>query len=90
MAEFKRKTFTLASGKQIKLYGSSFAISKTLEIAEGYAPNILSLSGEKATGNSPGKVINPYSLTADELQELADFNIQLWMNLKGKPAPIRH
>jgi hypothetical protein len=83
MADFKRKTLTLSSGKQLKLYGSSVAISKSLEIAEGYAPNILSFNGDQAGGNSPGKVVNPHNLTAEELQELADYNIQLWMNLKA-------
>ena len=40
MAEFKRKTFLLSTGKQIKLFGNSIAIGKSLEIGEGYAPNI--------------------------------------------------
>ena len=36
MAEFKRKTFLLSTGKQIKLFGNSIAIGKSLEIGEGY------------------------------------------------------
>lgn len=40
MAEFKRKTLLLSSGKQIKLYGNSLAICPSLEIGEGAAPNI--------------------------------------------------
>ncbi len=43
MADLKRRTLQLSSGKQIKLYGNSVAINKSLEIGEGYAPNILSL-----------------------------------------------
>ena len=39
MAEFKRRTLFLSSGKQIKLFGNSIAIGKSLEIGEGYAPN---------------------------------------------------
>ena len=42
MAEFKRRTLTLSTGKQIKLYGNSIGIGKSLEVAEGYAPNIFS------------------------------------------------
>lgn len=42
MAEFKRRTLYLASGKQVKLFGNSMAIGRSLEIGEGYAPNIFS------------------------------------------------
>ena len=49
MAEFKRKTFLLSTGKQIKLFGNSIAIGKSLEIGEGYAPNIFSCIGGQAT-----------------------------------------
>ena len=83
MADLKRKTLTLSSGKQIKLYGSSLAISRNLEIGEGYAPNILSLIEEQSAGKASGSLSNPHKLTLDELMELADFNIQLWMDLKA-------
>jgi len=60
MEDLKRRTLQLSSGKQIKLFGNSVAISKTLEIGEGYAPNILSIIEEqpdhiKLFGNSAGK-----------------------------------
>jgi len=42
MAEFKRRTLYLSSGKQVKLFGNSIAIGRSLEIGEGYAPNIFS------------------------------------------------
>ena len=42
MAEFKRRTLYLGSGKQVKLFGNSIAIGRSLEIGEGYAPNIFS------------------------------------------------
>ncbi len=42
MADFKRRTLFLCSGKQIKLFGNSVAIAKSPEIGEGYAPNIFS------------------------------------------------
>lgn len=83
MAEFKRRTLYLASGKQIRLFGNSVAISKSLEIGEGYAPNILSLVEEQPESKIPMGLSNPHRLTVDELMDLADFNIQLWMDLKA-------
>jgi hypothetical protein len=82
MAEFKRKTLLLSSGKQLKLYGNSIAIGKSLEIGEGYRPNIYGYNEERPAGNSLAPVLNPFRLTREELLELADYNIQLWMDLK--------
>jgi hypothetical protein len=79
---FKRRTLLLSSGKQIKLFGSSIAIGKSLEIGEGYAPNIFSCSINPAEPKSPPVVANPNSFTGEEIMELADYNIQLWMDLK--------
>jgi hypothetical protein len=76
MADFKRRTLVLSSGKQLKLYGSSIAIGKSLEIGEGYAPNIFSLGNDN-------KLYNPHQLNADELMDMADYAIQLWMDLKN-------
>ena len=42
MTDFKRRTLTLTTGKQIKMYGNSMAIGSSLEIGEGSAPNIFS------------------------------------------------
>lgn len=83
MADFKRRTLFLTSGKQIKLFGNSVAITKNLELGEGYAPNILSLIEDQSDGKNPPGLSNPHKLTVDELYDLADFNIQLWMNLKA-------
>jgi hypothetical protein len=83
MAEFKRRTLLLSSGKQIKLLGSSLAIGKSLEIGEGYAPNIFSCINNQSEDKSLGVVSNPHQLNSEEMMELADFNIQLWMDLKA-------
>ena len=83
MADLKRRTLQLSSGKQIKLFGNSVAISKSLEIGEGYAPNILSGIEGQPENKIPSGISNPHRLTPDELMELADFNIQLWMDLKA-------
>jgi len=84
MADLKRRTLQLSSGKQIKLFGNSVAISKSLEIGEGYAPNILSLVEEQPDSKNGVALSNPHRLTIEDLMELADFNIQLWMDLKAK------
>ena len=84
MAELKRRTLSLSTGKQIKLFGTSIAISKSLEVGEGYAPNIFSCVEEQPEGKSTSttSLSNPHKLTKDEIMELADYNIQLWMDLK--------
>ncbi len=106
MAEFKRRTLYLSTGKQIKLYGSSIAIGKSLELGEGYVPNIFSvkpqnmadnqgeitskadspekLSSAKMAKKTPHSISNPYQLTPDEILEIADYNIRLWMDLKDR------
>ena len=97
MADIKRRNLLFSSGKQVKLFGNSIAISKSGEIGEGYAPNLFSFF-EQVQENKPtientdkahaskGKtttgVANPYNLTAEELAELADFNIRLWLDFK--------
>lgn len=83
MAELRRKLLILGSGKQVRLYGGSIAISKGLEIGEGCAPNIFSFTGTEGPSDPEGKVLNVHGLSAADLEELADYNIQLWMNLKA-------
>ncbi len=83
MADFKKRTLLLSSGKQIKLFGNSIAIAKSLEIGEGFSPNIFSCINEQTVPKSTTAVSNPYALTPEEIMELADYNIQLWMDLKA-------
>ncbi|HVU57730.1 MAG TPA: hypothetical protein VHD83_21860 [Puia sp.] len=83
MADLKRRTLQFSSGKQIRLFGNSVAISKNLELGEGYAPNILSLVEGQIDGKVPASLSNPHKLTVEELMELADFNMQLWLDLKA-------
>jgi hypothetical protein len=82
MAEFKRQTFQLSTGKQIRLHGNSFFINRSLEIGEGFVPNIFSLFEEQSDGKPSTTVSNPHRLTPEELHELADYNIRLWLDLK--------
>lgn len=97
MADIKRRNLLFSSGKQVKLFGNSIAISKSGEIGEGYAPNLFSFfeqvleskptientdKAHASKGKTVTGVANPYNLTAEELAELADFNIRLWLDFK--------
>lgn len=82
MAEMKRRTILFSTGKQIKLFGNSIGIGKTLEVGEGYMPNILSANMEDAASDDTPMVNNPHKLTREEVMELADFMMALWLQLK--------
>lgn len=82
MAELKRRTLILSTGKQIKLFGNSIGIAKTLEIGEGYNPNIFGSNYEENAEDAPALVNNPYKLSQEELMELADYMMNLWLQLK--------
>lgn len=50
---------------------------------QGSAPNIFScMEIEKEPGKPISSVLNPFKLSADELQEIADYNIRLWLDFK--------
>lgn len=82
MAEMKRRTILFSTGKQIKLFGNSIGIGKTLEIGESYMPNILSAGVEDSANDGIAMVHNPHKLSREEIMELADFMMQLWLQLK--------
>lgn len=81
MADLKKRVLTFSTGKLIKLYGNSIAIGRSMEVGEGYAPNIFAYQHPQGTDKT-ASVLNPHKLTPDELLELADFNIRLWMDFK--------
>lgn len=78
MAEIKKRVLILSSGKQIKLFGTGIGIGKSLEIGECYAPNILAIS----VGAGSNDITNTHGLSLDEVFEIADLNIRLWVELK--------
>lgn len=84
MAEYKKNIIVLSTGKQIKLFGTCIGISKSLEIAEAYAPNLLSNSNDLVNVGTGNEVSNPKNLSVEEIQEIADFNIRLWLDLKDR------
>ena len=59
MADFKRRTLTLTTGKQIKMYGNSMAIGSNLEIGEGSAPNIFSFIEPQPEEKSGSAIVVP-------------------------------
>lgn len=79
MAELKRRLLKFSTGKQVILYGNSIGIGKTLEVGEGNIPNILALPLDI---NAEQTIQNPQHLNADEVMELADFMMGLWLQLK--------
>ena len=50
MAEFKRKALLLSTGKQVKLFGNSIAIGKSLEIGEGVCTKYFFLHSRAIVG----------------------------------------
>jgi len=82
MAELKKRVLVLSNGRQIKLFGNSIGISKSLELGEIYAPNVLSVSVENASEHNAAVVSNAYKLTEAEVFEIADYYIRLWIDLK--------
>lgn len=61
---------------------ASLAIGRNLEIGEGYAPNFFAAIEAQPENKIPSGVSNPHHFTVEELMEISDYNIQLWMNLK--------
>ena len=82
MAEFKRQTFFFSNGKQIKLYGTGFGVTRTLEITEASAPNVFWIIEGQEDGKPTATICNPYKLTAEEIMEVADYCIRQWMDVK--------
>ena len=84
MAVIKKRTLILSGGKKIKLQGLTLCISNSLEVGEGFTRNLLFFDPDQVKDTPAAEVANPYNLTQDELMELADYMISLWMQLKEK------
>jgi hypothetical protein len=84
MASIKKRILILSNGRQIKLEGHCICISNTLEIGEGFTRSILRYEEAPKDAGGTGSVANPNHLTADELMEISDYIIGLWMQLKDK------
>lgn len=84
MALIKKRALILSSGKQIKLQGITLCISSSLEVGEGFTRNLLFFDSDQVKDPAGAEVSNPYHLTHDELMEVSDYMISLWMQLKEK------
>ncbi|MVT07736.1 hypothetical protein [Chitinophaga tropicalis] len=84
MAVIKKRVLQLSTGKQVKLSGMTLCITSFLEVGEGFTRNILYSDEDRPKEASPSPVANPYGLTQDEIMEMADYCIGLWMQLKDR------
>ncbi|NLU91397.1 hypothetical protein [Chitinophaga sp. Ak27] len=75
MAIVKKDTIVFSNGREITAPGGIISITRTLELSDYYSRNVFFV-------DSAGKVINIYQLSKDELIEIADLMIRLWMELK--------
>ncbi|MGE7775243.1 hypothetical protein ACQKLP_10995 [Chitinophaga sp. NPDC101104] len=82
MAQFKRKSLMLSSGKQIKMTGTALCILPSLEIGEGFTNNIFGVN--EAIGENQKAIVtltNPYQLSPADVQEIALLHIRYWLDL---------
>lgn len=84
MAIIKKRVLILSSSRHIKLAGHTLCISNSLEIGEGFTKNIFGLAEGMKPGATQTPIVNPYALSKDELFEIADYKIFLWMHFKDK------
>jgi hypothetical protein len=84
MATIKKRVLILSSSKQIKLSGHALCISNSLEIGEGFTKNLFSLLEAEKPGAGEAKVYNPFGLAKDEWDEIADYQIMLYMLFKDR------
>lgn len=82
MAILKKDSITFSSGKQIDIPGGVISINRTLELSDYYSRNILYFDYGSKTNKQLEPVRNIYNIDKDELIEIADCMIQLWIDLK--------
>ena len=79
MTSSKRDSIIFSSGREIVLPGGVVSITRDFELADYYSRNIFYLDSSA----SVGKVVNIHNLSKDEMIELSDLMIQLWIELKN-------
>ena len=82
MATMKKRALTLSSGKSIKMNGNSISITASLEVGEGFTTNVFGLLETSDGERNKPLLSNPFALTVEEIIEIADYNMRLWMDLK--------
>ncbi len=82
MANVKKDQMSFENGRQLTIPGGIVSISKSLELADYYSRSILFYDPISKTNKAVEPVQNIYNLTGNELIELADNMIRLWIDLK--------
>ena len=82
MATLKKDGMLFSNGREISIPNGILSITRSLELADYYSRNILFFDPASKTDKQVEPVKNIYDLTKDELIEVADCMIQLWINLK--------
>lgn len=84
MATLKKRALVLSSGKIIKLAGNTVTITPSLEIGEGFTTSIFGMVDLSEGDKIKKTVANPFGLSPEDMVELADYVIRLWMDLKDQ------
>ena len=82
MAILKKDAIVFSSGKEIKVEGGILSITRSLELADYYSRNVFFYNHTHKKDKDIQSVGNIYNLTKDELIEISDCMIQLWIALK--------
>lgn len=82
MAVLKKNGILFSSGREIKVPGGILSITRSLELADYFSRNVLYYDREHKKNKEIAPVGNIHTLTKDELIEVSDCMIQLWMELK--------
>ena len=84
MAIVKKRVLILSSNRSVRLSGHTLCISNSLEIGEGFTKSLFGAAEHVKPGQGQLPVANPHNFSKDELLEIADYNITLWMHLKDR------
>ena len=82
MAILKKDMITFSNGRQIKVPGGIFSIISTLELADYYSRLVFFFDHDSKGNKDVPAVKNIYNLSKEELIEVADCMIMLWIDLK--------
>lgn len=82
MAILQKDTIIFSSGKELMVPQAAISINRRLELSDYYSRQIFfcdqSIPGDKKSAT----VVNIHRLSRDEIIEIADCMIQLWIDLK--------
>lgn len=82
MATIKKDSIIFSGGKQIDIPGGIISITKSLELSDYYSRSILFYDYASKVNKSLQPVRNIYNLDREDIIEIADCMIQLWIDLK--------